>query len=152
MKILVSLLTLAFAASAAAQVPAGTVRIHYQRPDSAYAGWGLHIWEDAAEPTEWTAPLAQTGKDDWGAYWDVPLKNDARKLGFIVHQGDTKDPGPDLWYDLSRGRELFLKSGSANAAITSSRTSPSDSGGSFNSLPNLAASRSAASASKRIPT
>jgi pullulanase len=116
MKILVSLLTLALAASAAAQVPAGTVRIHYQRPDSAYAGWGLHIWEDAAEPTEWTAPLAQTGEDDWGAYWDVPLKNDARKLGFIVHQGDTKDPGPDLWYDLSRGRELFLKSGSANVA------------------------------------
>ncbi|MDO4246119.1 MAG: pullulanase-type alpha-1,6-glucosidase [Deinococcus sp.] len=122
MKNLLTGLTLALTASAAAQtaLPADTVRIHYQRPDSAYSGWGLHAWEDVATAVDWAKPLVQSGKDDWGVYWDVKLGPGAQKLGFIVHQGDTKDPGADLWYDLSRGRELFLKSGSANVAYSQS--------------------------------
>lgn len=126
MKMLLTGLTLALAASAAAQtsLPADTVRIHYQRPDGAYAGWGLHAWEDVAAAVDWNKPLAQTGKDDWGAYWDVKLRPGAQKLGFLVHQGDAKDPGADLWYDLARGRELFLKSGSANVAYV--KTGPFD--------------------------
>ena len=126
MKMLLTGLTLALAASAAAQtsLPADTVRIHYQRPDGAYAGWGLHAWEDVAAAVDWNKPLAQTGKDDWGTYWDVKLRPGAQKLGFLVHQGDSKDPGADLWYDLARGRELFLKSGSANVAYV--KTGPFD--------------------------
>ena len=126
MKMLLTGLTLALAASAAAQtaLPADTVRIHYQRSDGAYAGWGLHAWEDVAAAVDWNKPLAQTGKDDWGTYWDVKLRPGAQKLGFLVHQGDAKDPGADLWYDLARGRELFLKSGSANVAYA--KTGPFD--------------------------
>ncbi|MFB9994373.1 pullulanase-type alpha-1,6-glucosidase [Deinococcus oregonensis] len=113
MKRLATLMTLALAASAAAQtsLPQNTARIHYQRADGAYTGWGLHVWEDTAKPTEWAAPLAQTGKDDFGAYFDVALKPNAQKVGFLVHKGDEKSPDSDLWLDLSRGRELFLKSG-----------------------------------------
>ncbi len=51
--------------------------IHYFRADGNYEGWGLHAWEDAAAPTEWGAPLAQTGADDFGVYWEVPLIPDA---------------------------------------------------------------------------
>ncbi|THF83941.1 pullulanase-type alpha-1,6-glucosidase [Deinococcus sp. KSM4-11] len=113
-----TLLTFALLAAAAAQapLPANTARVHYQRPDGAYTGWGLHAWEDTTATVTWDKPLAQTGKDDWGAYWDIPLKAGAQKVAFIVHKGDTKDPGPDLWLDLGQGHELFLKSGSANVA------------------------------------
>lgn len=117
MKKLLSLLTLALLASAAAQsLPANTARIHYQRPDGQYSGWGLHAWEDAGVTVEWSKPLPQAGKDDWGAYFDVPLKAGAQKVGFIVHKGDQKDPGPDMWLDISQGRELFMKSGSSLVA------------------------------------
>ncbi|PNY82054.1 pullulanase-type alpha-1,6-glucosidase [Deinococcus koreensis] len=118
MKRLATLLTLALAASAAAQtaLPANTARVHYQRADGVYTGWGLHAWEDTSATVTWDRPLAQTGKDDWGAYFDIPLKAGAQKVAFIVHKGDEKDPGPDMFLDLSRGKELFLKSGSANVA------------------------------------
>lgn len=117
MKKLATFLTLALVTSAAAQSLApNSVRIHYQRPDANYTGWGLHAWEDTSAQVEWSKPLAQTGKDDFGVFWDVPLKDGAKKLGFIVHSGDNKDPGPDLWFDFSKGRELFIKSGSANVA------------------------------------
>ncbi|WP_221090392.1 pullulanase-type alpha-1,6-glucosidase [Deinococcus aquaedulcis] len=118
MKKMATLLTVALAAMAAAQsaLPANTARVHYQRADGNYAGWGLHVWEDTTATVEWAKPLAQSGKDDWGAYYDIPLKPGAQKVGFIVHKGDDKDPGADLWFDLSKGRELFLKSGSTNVA------------------------------------
>ncbi|AWT35780.1 hypothetical protein GCM10008956_05040 [Deinococcus arenae] len=118
MKRLATLLTVALSASAAAQttLPADTARVHYQRADGAYAGWGLHVWEDTTAQVAWDKPLAQSGKDDFGTYFDIPLKPGAQKLGFIVHKGDTKDADRDLWFDLSRGRELFLKSGSVNVA------------------------------------
>ena len=117
MKKLATFLTLALVTSAAAQSLApDSVRIHYQRPDANYTGWGLHAREDTSAQVEWSKPLAQTGKDDFGVFWDVPLKDGAKKLGFIVHSGDNKDPGLDLWFDFSKGRELFIKSGSANVA------------------------------------
>ncbi len=113
-----TLLTFALAAAAAAQsaLPAGTARIHYQRPDASYDAWGLHVWEDTSAEVSWDKPLKATGKDDYGVYWDVPLKSTPVKLGLIVHSGDKKDFDKDLFMNLSLGRELWLKSGSGNAA------------------------------------
>ena len=51
---------------AAAPPPEGVARIHYHRPDGAYAGWGLHVWENTTATVTWPAPLAQTGRDDFG--------------------------------------------------------------------------------------
>ncbi|ACO46467.1 pullulanase-type alpha-1,6-glucosidase [Deinococcus deserti] len=118
MKKLATLLTVALAASAAAQtpLPANVARVHYQRADHAYAGWGLHAWEDTAVSVDWAKPIAQAGRSDWGAYFDIPLKAGAQKVGIIVHKGDQKDHNVDLWFDLSRGRELFVKSGSTLVA------------------------------------
>ncbi|KEF35601.1 alpha-dextran endo-1,6-alpha-glucosidase [Deinococcus sp. RL] len=103
---------LAQAATPAAQpIPANVLRVRYVRPDGEYAGWGLHVWEDTTAQVEWTKPLPPTGQDAGGLYWDVPLKPGARKVGFIVHKGDTKDPGPDQFADLSQGREVLVRSG-----------------------------------------
>lgn len=113
MRKLAMLTTLALAGAAAAQppIPDNTARVHYFRPDGNYQDWGLHVWEDTTAQVEWTRPLAQTGKDDFGAYWDVPMKEGWKKLNFIVHKGDVKDPGPDQTLNSAEGREAWIVSG-----------------------------------------
>lgn len=69
--------------------------IYYVRGDGIYDNWGLHVWQDTTEVVTWQEPLPITGTDSFGAFWKVGLKDAAGKLGFIIHQGDTKDPGPD---------------------------------------------------------
>ncbi|MEY4069905.1 MAG: hypothetical protein RL721_519 [Candidatus Eisenbacteria bacterium] len=98
--------------------PEGQARIHYHRPKGDYAGWGLHAWEDTPLNVAWTSPLAPTGRDDWGVWWDVPLKPGAKRLGVIVHKGDQKDPGPDQFLDVAKAREVWIVSG-RNALETS---------------------------------
>ena len=88
-----------------------TATIHYFRPDGDYTGWGLHAWDGAAVTVEWGAPLEPTGEDDFGIYWEVPIKADATRLGFIVHKGDEKDPGPDMFLDLTQFKAAWVISG-----------------------------------------
>ncbi|MCA9835325.1 MAG: pullulanase-type alpha-1,6-glucosidase [Trueperaceae bacterium] len=91
---------------------ANIARIHYFRPDAAYEGFKLHVWEDADEEVSWQDGLEQTGSTGYGVYWDVRLKDNAQKLGFIIHKGDEKDPGPDMFLELGTGNEVWLLSGS----------------------------------------
>ncbi len=85
----------------------GFVTLHYHRDDGDYGDptsmdfndfWGLHLWGDSIDPsegTEWTNPKKPTGFDDYGPFWDVQIANAAQPVNFIIHRGDTKDPGPD---------------------------------------------------------
>jgi len=59
----------------------------------------------------WSAPLELTGQDEFGIYWGVPIRPDAERLGFIVHKGDEKDSGPDMFLDLTQGTEAWVISG-----------------------------------------
>ncbi len=98
--------------AAAPVLEEGFGRIHYHRPRGDYTGWGLHVWEDTSENVEWTSPLAPSGRDPFGLYWDVGLKTNAKKVGVIVHRGDAKDPGPDMFLEPEeQGREVWLVSG-----------------------------------------
>ena len=84
-----------YTSQAAAQ---GYVTIHYNRPDATYDGWGLHLWGDAIADgvgTDWANPRPYDGIDDFGAYWQVPIKATDVPVNFIIHNGDNKDPGPD---------------------------------------------------------
>lgn len=73
-----------------------TATIHYQRRKGDYDGWGLHVWGPTTETSvTWENPLAPTGEDDFGLYWEVPLQEGAEVLNYIIHKGDQKDPGPD---------------------------------------------------------
>ncbi|MBA2667334.1 MAG: pullulanase-type alpha-1,6-glucosidase, partial [Trueperaceae bacterium] len=93
-------------------------RIHLHRPDGEYAGWTLHVWEDTASSVTWEAGLDVTGMTDYGAFWDVPLLPEAERVGFIVHRGDEKDPGPDMFLELDvHGNEIWLVSGSATIHV-----------------------------------
>lgn len=106
----------AVAANPAPPLAEGLARVHYFRPDGKYEGWGLHLWMDTLEEATvtWAKPFAPTGQSDYGLYWDFRLKEGAKKVGFIVHKGDEKDPGPDMFLDLEQhGREIWVLSGSA---------------------------------------
>lgn len=104
-------------------VPAGTARINYYRPDGKYEGWGLHVWEDTTAQVEWTKPLPQTGKNSFGVYWDVPMKQGWQKLNFIVHKGDEKDPGPDMTLNAAQGNQAWIVSGNTTVFTTRPDTS-----------------------------
>jgi glycosidase len=91
--------------------------IHYRRPAGDYGDptsadfndfWGLHVWTGAATETVWTDPLRPTGQDAFGIEFRIDLVDGADQLAYILHRGDTKDPGPDqfLIFD-SFGHEVW---------------------------------------------
>ncbi|MFI6480774.1 pullulanase-type alpha-1,6-glucosidase [Nonomuraea sp. NPDC050663] len=82
--------------------------VHYQRDD--YDGWGLHVWGDVEQPTEWGAPLALTGEDSFGRFAWIKLKPGATTVGIIAHKGDEKDGGDRLVNVAQRG-EVWLAQG-----------------------------------------
>jgi glycosidase len=78
--------------------------IHYRRPAGDYGDptstdyndfWGLHVWTGAVPQPMWTDPFRPTGQDVFGIEFRVPLVDGADQLAYILHRGDTKDPGPD---------------------------------------------------------
>ncbi len=114
-RMLVALFALALAlpVAAATAPPLGpdTARIHYHLPKADYDGWGLHLWDGARTETPWTSAAQPSGRDDFGPWWDVPLKAGAARLGVIVHKGDQKDPGPDMFLDLAKQKEAWIVTG-----------------------------------------
>ncbi|MBN2618653.1 MAG: hypothetical protein JXR64_10140 [Spirochaetales bacterium] len=91
----------------------GSVRLHYQRMDNDYTGWGLHIWGAGydGDTVNWGEAVMPTGSDDYGVYWDIPF-NGEDDLNFIIHNGDTKDPDGDRAFtDLDMYNEFWAVSG-----------------------------------------
>jgi len=96
-------------------VPAGKERIHYHRFDNTYSGWTLFAFGDTTENTSDfnDGPLQPAGIDSYGVYFDVGLIATAADLGFIIHWGGSKDPGPDEHVNpQTQGHEIWVFSGS----------------------------------------
>ncbi len=103
----------------------GLARIHYNRPDGDYGTWpsgdyndfwGLHLWGDGLADgagTAWDQPLPPTGTDDFGVFWDVPLRDPQAALNFIIHRGDTKDVGADEALTPAANGEVWRNQGVA---------------------------------------
>lgn len=86
--------------------------LHYHRADGNYAGWGLHAWTGAANPTDWSKPLEPVRTDAYGAVFEVPLTDGATSLSYIIHKGDEKDLPTDQSLDLTaNGHEVWLLNG-----------------------------------------
>lgn len=96
------------------------VAIYYIRPDATYEGWGLHLWGDVVSETPWIAPAQFDGVHPiLGAHELVDVQPDGDRVNLIVHMGDTKDPGPDMGFDISvSGDIVFIRSGSADIYTT----------------------------------
>ncbi len=81
-----------------------SITIHYKRVAGDYAGWGLHLWNDATgtpaiatgTATTWTTPHAFDGVAVGWASATISLINANANLNFIVHKGDAKSPMLDL--------------------------------------------------------
>jgi len=89
--------------------------LHYHRQAADYEDWGLHVWgPTTASGVTWTTPLMPTGEDEFGLIWQVPMEEGAEFLNYIVHKGDTKDPGPDQQMNFAdTGCEIWLVEGDA---------------------------------------
>ncbi len=100
-------------------IPAGSVRIHYFRPDSNFAGWTMWTWNASTEnQTSWCqTELQQTGIDSYGAYWDVTVNpawgNPVGDLGFIIHNcaQNVKDIDSDRHLNILQYNEAWIISG-----------------------------------------
>src|SRR5690606_9304022 len=69
--------------------------------------------------------LPPTGEVPGGLYSDVRLADDAEQLGLILHRGDEKDPGPDIFVDaaaLRSAQELSDNRGSERWPVSGSTT------------------------------
>ncbi|MBL7256742.1 pullulanase-type alpha-1,6-glucosidase [Actinoplanes lichenicola] len=88
-----------------------SVVIHYQRPDEDYDGWGVHAWEGALGKPDWVKPLAPVSFDDFGAVFDIPVREGAIGLRYVLHRGDEKDLPDDQRLDLTQAREIWLRAG-----------------------------------------
>ncbi|MEW2432329.1 pullulanase-type alpha-1,6-glucosidase [Micromonospora sp. NPDC047644] len=107
-------------------VEEGTAVLHYRRADGNYDGWGLHLWDGAANPTEWSAPLLPSTVDAFGAVFRVPLAAGATGLNYIIHNGDTKDLPDDQRLDfVSAGREVWLLAATPGRLLPSTATTAS---------------------------
>ena len=73
-------------------IPSGDIRLHYFRPDGKYTGWTVYAYNDTTEPNNFGAgPVAVTGIDSFGAYFDVGVTAGATNVGLIFHAGNVKD-------------------------------------------------------------
>lgn len=102
-------------------VPEGHIRIHYNRPNGDYDGYGLWIWEDVANPsTNWPVgaiPFDPGQRDNYGVYLDIELKENAKRIGFLVvdrNRGDAGKDGGDKIFVISNPKinEIWIKQGS----------------------------------------
>lgn len=99
-------------------VPAGSIRLHYQRADGDYDNWGLWVWADAAaNSVNWptgATPFSSKQKDSFGAYVDIPLKANAQKLSFLViDKKGNKDGDNDNIFTINtpETNEIWFKQG-----------------------------------------
>ncbi|AKJ31519.1 pullulanase-type alpha-1,6-glucosidase [Caldimonas brevitalea] len=103
---------------------AATLRIHYQRQDGDYSGWGVYAWTGVKQKSEgWPGEprhlFATT--NDYGRYVDVPLDIAAGKIEFLLNKpngagGADKDGDCDrsvaFAQDIAtRGQQVWLKQG-----------------------------------------
>ena len=100
-------------------IPSGHIRIHYHRPDGVYAGWTVYAFDNTTENTGnyGGGPVAVTGSDSYGVYFDVGVTAGAQEVGLIIHNptapgGDQKDTPANNFVDpTTQGIEYWAYSG-----------------------------------------
>ncbi|MDJ0837468.1 MAG: DUF3372 domain-containing protein [Acidobacteriota bacterium] len=97
-----------------AAIAQSTATIHYHRPGGDYAGWGLHLWGGAVDPsqtTTWTGARLFEGSDAFGRTAEIQLQDATQTLWFIIHRGNTKDTPNDRSFTPSVNSEVWLIEG-----------------------------------------
>ena len=106
----------------AGPVPEGHIRVHYKRADKNYNNWVLWVWNDTTWSSDkgWPHGMTKTGRDQFGAYWDVPLAEGAANLGFLMvnKETETKDGGDKGFKMLNAYDEVYTFSGDDDVYIS----------------------------------
>jgi pullulanase len=121
----------AFTGNLQAAPGANEVLLFYKRDDGIYDGWTVHLFPTGSP--DWTlfSPglCAFQGVDPtFGAWFRITLPPNPcydanppalaafpEQLGFIIHKGDEKDPGPDQFIRIAEvGNVVFVNSGVAS--------------------------------------
>jgi pullulanase/glycogen debranching enzyme len=96
-----------------------TLTIHYHRLDGNTTGWQVHSWGAGKDPG-WNVGWNATGGDAFGAIYDVPLAATSGSVGYLFHNGDTKDHGgADQSYTLKDGKNEIWRIEGDNATYSS---------------------------------
>ncbi|WAA12103.1 pullulanase [Fervidibacillus halotolerans] len=116
--------TLSLNSDQVTDIPENTLRIHYQRTDGNYENLGLWLWGDVEMPSQnWPSggtPFIIDQQDDYGVYLDIPIKYNAKNIGFLVLNVITGDKdGGDKSLDLFHPgiNEVWIKEGSDDVFI-----------------------------------
>jgi glucan 1,4-alpha-maltotetraohydrolase len=98
-----------------------TVTIHYKRHNNDYSGWTLHLWEkshsarDKPWETLWSSGrrFDVYGSCGWGQTISTTfaIESLTTEIGFIVHNGNTKDVVVDRFLVPASAREIWLRQG-----------------------------------------
>jgi pullulanase-type alpha-1,6-glucosidase len=95
----------------------GFVTFHYNRPDGDYSKAVLYVFGEGADASETGGPFpgtrAFTGSDAYGRFVKVKVGDPTKPIGFIVVNGDAKDPDGDRFITPAAQPEVWLKSGDA---------------------------------------
>ena len=98
--------------------PVTTAVVHYLRSGGDYGAWGLHLWGDAVTtPTAWETPLQRVTVDEFGARYEIALKDDSKPVNFIMHLPGRDDvpagrePGGDRSFVPATNPEIWLVQG-----------------------------------------
>ncbi len=108
-------------ANAVTPIPANHIRIHYFRPDGAYAGWTIYAFGDTTEDTNnyGGGPVQIAGSDSFGVFFDVGVTSGAKNVGLIIHNNCCKDPGPNEYVNPSVQGNEFWQVSSTTELFTS---------------------------------
>jgi pullulanase/glycogen debranching enzyme len=99
---------------------ASTVRIHYNRVDSSYAGWTVYTYNaDPSKPNgesmgAWPG-RAPSGSDSFGPYWDVPVANAQFNFIMVKWDGAGGPREPSNWSGANADQQQFWKVADGNA-------------------------------------
>ena len=89
--------------SSGGSTSATSLTVHYHRANADYSGWQIHTWGAGKDPG-WNVGWNSSGTDSFGVIYNVPLAADSGAVGFLLHNGDTKDNGgSDQSYTLKAG-------------------------------------------------
>ncbi|MGB7983023.1 MAG: pullulanase-type alpha-1,6-glucosidase [Candidatus Nanopelagicales bacterium] len=97
--------------------------VHYNRPDGDYDGWGVHAWGDVEGTPDWANPIPFNGEDAFGRFAWVPLTPGGSNVGFIIHNGDTKDTDGDRFVNPQVTPEIWINSqdGAVHESLAAAR-------------------------------
>ncbi|OCL25420.1 hypothetical protein U472_13815 [Orenia metallireducens] len=112
-------------------IPKGHVLVHYQRNNGDYENYTLWLWMDAdwSSSEGWPHGLQKSGVDDFGAYYYVPVVEDASSLGFVpvdeVIGDESKDAGDHIFSFLRDFKELWVFEGDSTVYTSPDKEIPS---------------------------